>query len=221
VKFVRINTAVVVVAKAHNPSILHPSFLRAQNIVPVDWELAGNPVSTPAVSAVKYANGITFIADSTRLVIRDEAPRKTDLVHDLAIKYVNALPHVHYSAVGINFDGYIECPNPEDWARERFLKRGPGNDDKLKPNAVGLKFAYAVDQGVLNLSCDSGTVRRASENHETPCLLISANYSLPVSEVSIDDARNAINSYFTRLAHFSEITDSIFGLETESHADSH
>ena len=219
VKFVALNTAVVVVAKAHNPSILHDSFLSAQGIVPAGWELAAPSLSTPAISIVKYANGVVFTAEPTKVMVRDDIPKKTPVVQDLALKYLEALPHVHYSAVGINFAGFVECASPEEWVRDRFLKRGPGNDDKLKPNAVGLRFAYSVERGMLNLSCDVGTVHRADEAKETPCLLIGGNYHIPVSETSLEEARIAISSFSERLVHFTQITDSVFGLESQSHAD--
>jgi hypothetical protein len=34
-----VNTSVVVLAAEHNPTILHPAFLSAQEIVPEGWEL--------------------------------------------------------------------------------------------------------------------------------------------------------------------------------------
>jgi hypothetical protein len=37
-EFKIINTTIVVAAEAHNPTILHPAFLRAEKIVPRDWE---------------------------------------------------------------------------------------------------------------------------------------------------------------------------------------
>lgn len=210
---VLLNTAVVVAAKAHNPTILHPSFLHAKKIVPEEWELAASPVSTPAISIVKYSNGVVFVAENSKFVVQSNSPREPQIVAGLAREYLKALPHVHNSAVGINFDGYVECPQPESWVNERFLKPGPGNDDKLKPSAVGLKLVYPVPGGDLNLSCDIGTVRRSVDKSEIPCLLIAANYHIPVSEVSIDEAITAIDSFECRLAHFKETVDSIFGFQ--------
>ena len=47
-----LNRAVVVLAREHNPTILHPSFLGAQGIVPKDWQLAEPPMCTPPLSMV-------------------------------------------------------------------------------------------------------------------------------------------------------------------------
>ena len=69
-----LNTSVVIVASAHNPSILHPAFLQAQEIVPLDWETIEQPISTPAFSITKYSNGIVFIAESNKFQVRDDNP---------------------------------------------------------------------------------------------------------------------------------------------------
>jgi len=211
VKFVPISSAVVVVAKAHNPSVLHPAFLKLQKIVSEQWELLGQPLSTPAISIVKYSNGISFVAENTKLVIREDSQNPTHIVQELATKYVESLPHVHYTAVGINFDGFIECEAPDQWLRNRFLKEGPGNNDELKPTDLSFKFVYPIDNGILNLSCDSGIVR--TKDGEAQCLLVGGNYHIPVSEITVSHAVNAIASYQNRLAHFASTTDTIFSLD--------
>ena len=69
-----INTTVVVVAQDHNPSILHPSFLTANGVVPTDLELAGPSISTPAFARVLYRNGLSFQAEPDRINIVDGRP---------------------------------------------------------------------------------------------------------------------------------------------------
>ena len=54
--------AAVVVARNHNPTILNPDFLKYNNIVPANWELAESPLCTPPVAQVKYTNGISIVA---------------------------------------------------------------------------------------------------------------------------------------------------------------
>src|SRR5262245_32465278 len=139
-KFVAQNTSVVIVADMHNPTILHPFFLASQEIVPADWPLSELPVCTPAIAAVKYQNGIVLNVDPKKVTVRDNAPTPESPIPSIASKYVEALPHVHYSAVGLNISGYAENSNPEHWVIERFLKDGPGNNELLRPNAVGIKF---------------------------------------------------------------------------------
>ena len=202
-------------AKAHNPTILHPAFLSTQGIVPKDWELAEPPVCTPAISVVKYANRIVFTADLNKLTVFNNAPTQAPpLIPDLASKYVETLPHVPYSAVGINIAGYIECPSPEAWLIDRFLRCGPGNDDKLKPNALGIKLVYSVERGRLNLSIDVGTLQKTPEQVERPCLLINGNYHFTVSQdKASEETRTLLALYPKCLAHFDEIVQVV--LETQ------
>jgi hypothetical protein len=219
VKLVLLNSSVVILAKAHNPTILHPSFLSAQGIVPSDWELAENPICTPAISVVKYANNVVFTAELNKLMIRQDDPSADTPVRRLALAYVEKLPHVTYSAVGVNFAAFIERPTPAQWVIDRFLSKGPGNDEKLKPDAVGLKFVYPVEGGRLNLGCDAGTIQNAEKKTTVPALIINANYDTPVSGHSIEETKNAISLFDKRLVHFTEITDSVFGLiKTHAHA---
>src|SRR5438045_2085920 len=97
-----LNTSVGVVAREHNPTILHPAFLTAQGVVPKEWELARKPLCTPAFSTVTYSNGIAFAVDNARFRVSDSTP-PTDLglsrVASLASGYLSQLPHVRYTEV--------------------------------------------------------------------------------------------------------------------------
>ncbi|MEW6159370.1 MAG: hypothetical protein AB1813_18240 [Verrucomicrobiota bacterium] len=211
--FVALNYSIVVLAETHNPTILHPAFLAARGIVPVDWKTAEPPVCTPAISSVKYDIGVVFTAELSKFMVRDNAPKENTSLPELATKYVEELPHVHYTAVGINFTGYIECPNAETWAIDRFLRSGPGNDEKMKPTTVGLKLVYPGDPGVLNLGCDPGTIQKGGEQVAIPSLIINGNYHMPIApERCLEETRNAIGLFSRRLAHFAQITETVFGL---------
>jgi hypothetical protein len=205
----------VVLAQAHNPTILHPTFLSVQGIVPADWQLADPPICTPAISVVKYVNQIVFTAELNKLMVLDNAPRESTPVPSLASKYVEMLPHVNYSAVGINVSGYVECPSPAGWVINRFLKRGSGNDDKLEPSAIGIKFVYPVERGILNLNCDVGSIEKTQEKSDRPCLLINGNYHISVShDKALEETQSAIGLYPQCVAHFAQISQVVFGLES-------
>jgi hypothetical protein len=208
VNLVVLNRSIVVLAQAHNPSILHPSFLSAQQIVPSDWQISEAPVCTPPFSIVKYANGIVFTAESNKLMILANVPNDGALLPDLALKYVKTLPHVHYSAVGINIAGCVKCDSAETWLLARFVRSGPGNDAQLRPSAVGLKLVYPVEGGTCNLSLDAGSVQLESERVDG--LIIGGNYhfALP-SGNSLTEAARAIASYGSRLAHFQSLVDTV------------
>jgi len=182
--------------------------------VPEDWKLAEPPVCTPAISVVKYANGVVFIAEIDKLMLRDDQGQMTAQLPQIMLRYVETLPHVHYSAVGLNFSGVVECPNPEQWIIDRYLRPGPGNDETLRPRALGIKLQYPVDQAVLTLGCDAGIGQKPGEPTPTPCLLITGNYHTPMPEKSaLLETAAAIGLFPGRAAHFDEISKLVFGLE--------
>lgn len=215
VKLSILNTSVVVLADAHNPSILHPSFLKAQAIVPAEWELADAPVCTPAISVARFKNGIVFTVELPKFQVQDSTPNEASLIWELATKYVSELPHVHYKAVGINVAGLVECEKPEQWIVERFIKSGPWNDDQVHPQAVGMKFVYPVAGARLNLSCDAGTLRSLDPTAPNKtALLINGNYHTDLKrEGAFEGVKHALAKYHERVAHFVSLTQAVFGLE--------
>ncbi len=209
-----LNTSVVVLAEAHNPSILHPAFLVAQRIVPPDWELAEAPVCTPAISLAKYRNGVVFTAEVEKFQVLQNAPSLSSPIPDLVARYLDALPHVHYTAVGINVAGCVECPEAPQWILERFVRQGAWNDATLRPKAVGVKFIYPAEGAVLNLSCDAALIGQGSENCRVPVVLVGANYHTGVSrEHALAEVKQAISKYRERVEYFSKIAQIVLGLE--------
>lgn len=212
-----LNTSVVVLAKHHNPTILHPSFLSSEGIVPSDWEVAEPPVSTPVFAMVKYKNGIVFNVEENRFQVRrDEL--KDDVGESqlpaLACKYVQKLPHVKYQAVGINFKGFIECADPETLVMGRFLKPGIADFNGAHPEASGFRFVYQLDDVRLRLSFDSGKVKRADSENERSGILIDANYHMDLAGRNIhQEIERATSLYSVHYNHFTKATRSILALE--------
>jgi hypothetical protein len=204
------NTSVVIIADAHNPTILHPSFLRAEGIVPTNWELAAEPpISTPAVSIVRFANQISFVVDPNKFQVIETSSADGSSIADLAKRYVKKLPHVHYSAVGININGYAECPDPEDWILKRFLKEGAWTGASLGLKTAGVRLIYHVPKAQLNLNLDVGTTQ-ATGTAEHPCIVVNANYHTPIEGEKPDEkTAEAVSLYNERISHFRNLMNTI------------
>jgi len=210
-----LNTTVVVLADEHNPTILHPAFLAAQGVVPEDWELAEQPLCTPAFSVAKYANGIAFLVESSRLMVTEERPDGNPIesrIPGLATAYVEKLPHVRYKAVGVNFSAYCLRQYPEQFLIERFLKGGPWNDETRPMKAFGARFVYQVEDAVLRLGLDGGQVHR--EGKSESAILINGNYhsELP-DEKPVKALRTLVARWGERLGHFTAFSRVILGME--------
>ena len=211
-----LSTSVVVIARDHNPTILHPAFLASQGIVPTEWEPVDAPVCTPAFSTVRYANGISLSVDSNRLVVDEDRPRSLppwdSRVPKLALDYVEKLPHVRYSAVGVNFRGFSSCDDPERLLIGRFLKSGPWNDELRQMKSFGSRFVYHLENVVLRISLDSGTVRR--DETKQPGIIFNGNYHTDLSEEKcLEELRTAIGHWSERCSHFASLASVILGLE--------
>lgn len=212
-----LNTSVVVLAKHHNPTILHPSFLTLEGIVPSDWEVAESPVSTPVFAMVKYKNGIVLNVDESKFQVRENDPKVgvgKSQVPVLASKYVQKLPHVQYQAVGINFQGFIECADPEILLTERFLKSGSANFNGIHPEAGGFRFVYRLDNVRLRLSFDSGKVKAMKSEPERSGILIAANYHSDLAGRNIyQEIESATSLFAVHHNHFLKAIQGILALE--------
>jgi len=212
-----VNATVVVIAQEHNPSILHPSFLTSQKIVPADWEPADPPICTPPFSIVKFRNGIVFLVEGTKLQITDNNPGPNpgnSLLPGLASTYIKTLPHVPYKAIGVNFMAFAECATAESLILEKFLTRGAWNDDARKPSALGLRFVYPVSDGLFRLAVDPGTVQQPGTVPARKGLLLKGNYhtDLP-ADGPVEHAGRLLGLFPSRCGDFIATTSRIFGLE--------
>jgi len=122
--------SVVVAGEVHNPTILNPDFLAIREIVPREWgwEVAGPAITTPPFAIVRYTNGVSITVEHNKLQVADlsvdDDPTGSKAT-EVARRYVNTLPHVRYTAVGINFHSVAEVPDPATSLKTRFLKSGP------------------------------------------------------------------------------------------------
>lgn len=214
-----LNTSVVVLAKHHNPTILHPSFLVSEGIVPRDWE-AVETVCTPVFAIVKYKNGIVFNVEENKFQVTDNKI-KDDLivksqVSDLACKYAEKLPHVHYSAVGVNFNAFIECADADSTVIRQFLKRNSADFNGGSPQALGLRLVYKLPDARLLLSLDGGKVSVGTEK-ERIGILVNANYHMDLPDNSkenrIKGVQKATSLFTQHYDNFVKVTGSVFALE--------
>lgn len=172
--------ALVVVAELHNPTVLNPDFLKYQEILPGDWELSSPPITTLSFSTIQYTNGINIIAEPNKVQFIDTKggdPPKSHIV-EIMERYIAALPHVRYKALGINFKAYEERTDPYSFIISRFLKSGPWYNNEHELSGLALKFVYPIEKGRAIISLDSGSVNKIIEDKkiEEPVLTSDGNF---------------------------------------------
>lgn len=101
-------------------------------------------------------------------------------VTEIAVNYIKTLPHVRYTAVGLNFVGYHPCRDKNSAAAllpDKFLKDGKWSSFGDAAPYVGIKFTYPIGQVRGTINFDTTEVIRPNEPL-TPVIAITANYHI-------------------------------------------
>lgn len=176
-----IQFSTVVVGKAHNPTILNPDFLSANAIVGTDWgwEVA-ETITTPPFAVVRYTCGVSVTVELNKLQVTDvnagDDPTASKVAH-IAAAYARTLPHVRYTAVGINFQSIVEIPSPESYLRDRYIKPGSWHSKKRELSAAGIRLVYpATEGGRVTLSLDAGEAQESDHKDKKKVVIVNANF---------------------------------------------
>jgi len=174
--------SIVVLANDHNPTILNPDFLKMQKIIQEDWawELATPPITTPPIATVKYKSGVSISVESNKLQVLDAKSKDPteSKITKIVERYAKVLPHVHYTAVGINFSTLIEMENADTYLKDRFLKEDPWESPEHPLKSTGLKLVYRLQKGQLLFSLDSAKVERLTngKTKQSKGIVVNANF---------------------------------------------
>jgi hypothetical protein len=181
--FYPLEFSIVVVGQDCNPTILNPDFLERTGIVPAEWgwKPEGLPITTPPFATVSYDSGVVVTVEPSRFVVSD---RKVgdDIAASRAVEiartYVQVLPHVRYTAVGINFRTLAGVAEAEAYLRDHFLARGPWYEELGPLQAVSLTLSYPLVGGRLNLTLEAAVVTTVIDGRadQRKGILLGGNY---------------------------------------------
>lgn len=197
------NQSLVVLAKQNNPSILNPDFLRIQNIVPDDWTVKGQPITTPPFSQVSYENGYSITVEENKIQITQDGlnlEAGTPSISSITKKYLSTLPHVSYIALGTNFRLGIVNNNPESCIIDKFLKDGPWNSTQHDLQASGIKLVYPCDGGKLTISLDPG--KFGSDGKKAIICHANFNRGIESAEPNRDTYIDSVKGDYNQLSQF-------------------
>ncbi len=204
----------VVLAQGHNPTILHPSFLQNEGIVPPEWEPSKPPVCTPPFAAVSFTSGFSFVVEQERLVVSfsgEKAELRILDVAEMAMKYTAKLPHVSYTAVGINFDTFYPMNDPAGWILQRFIRQGPWNSEELPLAAAKQGLTYNFPDCQLNISIEAGSRSDKNQNSQSGVVLHANYHSQCSGEYPLYSVRSLLQEAKQRKEHFMHITGLLLG----------
>jgi len=208
------NFSIVVLAQAHNPSILNPDFLKNNKIVDASFT-PKDVYCTPPIAQVSFDEGISIIAEFERLQFIDHVseriPHKSQIA-EIATKYISVLPHVRYTAAGINFIGHYLWENTNiasSFISNKFIREGPGLSAGDGLTNIGLKFVYLFGKIKCTISIESTEMIR-EENKKIPVILINANYNLDVKDNNIQEIKSFISDWKIQNERFTSFLEKIF-----------
>ena len=210
--------SVVVVGSNHNPTLLNPDFLRINKIVPIDQEVT-KTITTPPVAIVEYKSGLSITVEMEKLQVLQAVLGKLEssisIVPDVAMSYIRTLPHVPYTAVGINWIGHVLVKNPETWVRDRFITDGPWKGKELALAGAGVRLIYPLNGGVrCNLSLEPGQSKVKEDAGPEPVLIVNANYHHDIpKDLDIEGICAIIAKWQEREKHFKKLITTVLDAE--------
>lgn len=218
---------IIIAAKNHNPTLLNPDFLKYSGIVPTEWELARQPISTQNVSQVAFTNGVLIVAEPTRVIFIEAIEGKAVaeiIVADIAKKYVQALPNVEYEAVGLNPRSYMSFDQQQDAARqylaEMLLSPGPWQEVGTAPVRATLNLVYTLERCPFYLTVSEAALRNPDET-STPIVLFNGSFSYQVIGETVPERlkklHQLIDNWQADLLTYQDIINSKFITQAAAH----
>lgn len=213
-KFNLTNFSIVVLAQAHNPSILNPDFLKNNEIVDAGFT-PKDVICTPPFAHVSFDEGISIVAEFENLQFIDTVSERIphgSQIPEIAGRYISILPHVRYTAAGINFIGHYlweDANRVRSFIQDKFIKEGDWLSTGDKLTNIGLKFVFLFGNIKCTISVESTEMNKA-ENEKVPVILLNANYNLDVKDNNIQEIKSFISDWKTQNERFTNFLEKIF-----------
>jgi hypothetical protein len=179
--------AIVIAVREIDPTLVTPEFLKYSQIIPTEWEVAGQPARSFQGSQVTFKNGVTVIAQPQRInfaeLVGDRSPTELE-IPKLAEKLVAVLPNLSFVGVGINMRGYLDFGTDRHRLREFMFQNllAPGAWQQLgnTPVQAGINLGYTFDERRLNLSINEATIQTA-EAQVNSIALFAGNFDYDIA----------------------------------------
>ena len=134
--------------------------------MPKDWTLENNipPVITPAVSQITFKNGFKVMAELNRILFEQlTIPLKEEdiICAEIAKRYLRTIPHVPYTAIGINLHGYrIHQEQVPETVSGLLIKKGGWMNFGETTPSFQVKAVYRYDDKTITLDIAENLIKR-------------------------------------------------------------
>lgn len=215
---------IIIVAKNHKPKILSLDFLKCSGIIPSDWELVRQPISTNNVAQVMFTNGVAITAEPERVVFTQSIADKdaeSILIPEIARKYAQALPNMEFSAVSINPRGIVPFSGSQDNARkyltQNLLSPGAWQSEGEAPLRASLNLVYKLQRSPFYLNVAEAAIKNEDET-TTPIVIFGGSFSYEIDGNQEVEKLGLLNQFIDNwqadLSAFSNIINTKFVAES-------
>jgi len=196
---------IVILASAHNPSIINPQWLKDKNLIKED---PTNFASTPEFSVFE-SETYSLLVDRNRLqiAIKNDEDNSLNFLPKIASTYIELLPHIPYKSIGFNFDWFYDKSNKKN-ILEYNIKIG---------NSIGL--SNILDDYKINYG---GIIHAEGKNHNLKLILeppsetlqkFNFNYHHDIQDLNVKDMVEVVGNFLNVHKHSKEVVTSIIEME--------
>ena len=200
--------SIVIVAQSNNPTILNPDFLHQNGIVGENWRVdeAVPPLTTPVMSQIAFKGGLLVRADPANVSFTMSAPGASTTTLDVAVcvdaakGYLKTVPHVPYTALGVNPKG-IDRNSPHGRVSNALRSRGAWMVFQSITPRLELKATYEYADKKTTLGVveeQAGTVYRAN---------IHRDVAEPNQQMRVSSMLAILNAWQSDLADFRALVE--------------
>ena len=193
---------IVVAMQQPNPNLVTADFLKLSGIVPLDWQLASEPIHRELVSQLLFTNGVRIIAEPNRIIF-DENIGDRDIntlaVATVARKYIEIFKLAKYAAIGINIRSHspqAQIETATAYINHQLLNPGAWQNYGTTPVRASVSLAYTLPGRELNLEITAAGIQSGS-SEITPVILFSGNFSYNLAALEVGESSGAASQILT------------------------
>lgn len=152
-----------------NSITVTPTLLKAEGIIPADWQLAQSLTRTDNSVAFSFQNGIHILHQGNLLTFLENVDEKTleELeAPQIVQSYLKKFPNLNYRALGTNLEGYTTFSSEFDacsYLVETFSNSSYKHQSDNNLVQAVASFSYKLDSGLLTITSRNGVLRTSNE----------------------------------------------------------
>lgn len=187
---------IVIIASAHNPSIIAPQWLKDNSLIiekPIHF------VNTPDFSLFE-SESFSLVVDHQRLQITAKKQDRGALrsLANVAANYVRLLPHITYRSLGLNLLWTVEIDEGDEVPKIGLSINGGNLDSVFEDH----KVSYG---GIIYARKEPYLLKLVIEPQGKNALVHNFNYHHELEGMSVEDLARLIDNFLTRYEDSSRV----------------